>query len=56
VFEAYGEVYPLSAGHEARIGLYQIYPLLAHVNLFGAGYVSQLDRAVRAYESSGGAS
>lgn len=56
VFDAYEEAHPLSPGHEERVALYQIYPLLAHVNLFGAGYVSQLDRAVRCYESGGRAS
>ncbi len=47
VFEAYGEAWPLSPGHERRIPLYQLYPLLVHVNLFGGSYVSQLARALR---------
>ncbi|HMI94492.1 MAG TPA: fructosamine kinase family protein, partial [Polyangiales bacterium] len=33
-FDAYDEAYPLAPGHEDRIPLYQLYPLLAHVNLF----------------------
>jgi fructosamine-3-kinase len=49
VFDAYREAYPLAPGHDERVALYQLYPLLAHVNLFGAGYVSQLDRALRRY-------
>jgi fructosamine-3-kinase len=47
-FAAYDEVYPLADDHEARVPLYQLYPLLVHVCLFGASYVSQLARAVRA--------
>ncbi len=49
VFDAYDEAYPRAPGHEDRVALYQLYPLLAHVNLFGASYVSQLDRALRHY-------
>jgi fructosamine-3-kinase len=51
VFDAYRESYPLTPGHEDRVALYQLYPLLAHVNLFGGGYVSQLDQALSVYVS-----
>ncbi|HEX7478927.1 MAG TPA: fructosamine kinase family protein [Polyangiales bacterium] len=44
VFEAYNEVFPLAAGHEERTALYQLYPLLVHVNLFGGHYVSSAER------------
>jgi fructosamine-3-kinase len=48
VFDAYDEVYPLSPGSNERVPFYQLYPLLVHVNLFGAGYVAQtLDCASR---------
>lgn len=46
VFDSYGESYPLEAGWEVRVPLYQLYPLLVHVNLFGSGYVSSVDRAL----------
>jgi fructosamine-3-kinase len=49
VFDAYREAFPLSDGAEERVALYQLYPLLAHVNLFGSSYVQQLDRAVSHY-------
>jgi len=45
-FSAYHEAYPLAAGHEERVALYQLYPLLAHVCLFGGGYVAQVERAL----------
>ncbi len=46
VFAAYDEAWPLSDGHEARVPLYQLYPLLVHVNLFGSGYVGSVERAL----------
>jgi fructosamine-3-kinase len=45
-FAAYTESYPLADGHVGRVRLYQIYPLLVHVNLFGGGYVESLAAAV----------
>ena len=35
---AYEEVHPLAAGHERRVPLYQLFPLLVHAVLFGGGY------------------
>ncbi len=49
VFAAYAEAYPLSAKAEERIKLCQLYPLLVHVNMFGAGYVTQTIQAAKAY-------
>lgn len=49
LFAAYDEVYPRSPGHEERVGLYQLYPLLVHVCLFGGAYVAQLRDVLRAY-------
>ncbi|MEB2311741.1 MAG: fructosamine kinase family protein [Sorangiineae bacterium] len=48
VFDAYAEAYPLAAGHAERVPLYQLYPLLVHVGLFGAGYLGSVDRALAA--------
>jgi fructosamine-3-kinase len=42
VFAAYDEAWPLSAGHAERVALYQLYPLMVHANLFGGGYVAQV--------------
>ncbi|MGV9803767.1 fructosamine kinase family protein [Mycobacterium sp. NPDC003449] len=38
VLAGYRSVRPLRAGRDERIGLHQLYPLLAHVVLFGGGY------------------
>ena len=40
-YEAYEKAWPLSAGHEKRILLYQLYHVLNHLNLFGGSYLSR---------------
>lgn len=52
VFEAYDEAFPLAGGHEERTPLYQLYPLLVHVNLFGESYVGSVRGALRALGGS----
>lgn len=46
VFAAYEEAYPLLPGHAERVPLYQLYPLLVHVNLFGGSYVGAVAAAI----------
>ena len=48
VFDAYDEAYPLAEGAHERVPLYQLYFLLAHVNLFGASYLGSVESAVDA--------
>jgi fructosamine-3-kinase len=48
VFDAYREAWPLADGWRERVPLYQIYPLLVHVNLFGGSYVGSVERALDA--------
>lgn len=51
VFAAYDEAWPLPAGHQERVDLYQLFPLLVHCFLFGEAYAAQtlaaLDRVER---------
>jgi fructosamine-3-kinase len=49
VFAAYREAWSLANDDEARVPLYQLYPLLVHVNLFGGGYA---DSALRALDEA----
>jgi fructosamine-3-kinase len=49
VFDAYAESFPLSAGHEQRVALYQLYPLLVHLCSFGAGYLGQVKSCLSRY-------
>lgn len=44
MFAAYNEAYPLAPGASERVALYQLYPLLVHLNLFGGGYESSVRR------------
>jgi fructosamine-3-kinase len=45
-FDAYAEAFPLAPGAGERVALYQLYPLLVHVAMFGHGYVGQLRGAL----------
>ncbi|AKK25604.1 fructosamine kinase family protein [Mycobacterium sp. EPa45] len=47
VYAGYQSMHPLGEGWRDRIPLHQLYPLLAHVALFGAGYAAQTVRAAR---------
>ncbi len=47
VLAGYQEVRPLRPGWRERIGLHQLFPLLAHVVLFGGGYERQTLAAAR---------
>jgi protein-ribulosamine 3-kinase len=45
---AYEEAWPLQPGYRTgRRAVYQLYYLLVHVNLFGAGYVARTEAALR---------
>ena len=46
---AYGEAYPLEKGFEERIDIYNLYPLLVHVNLFGSGYLSGIEKVLKKF-------
>jgi len=40
-YRTYERAWPMAPGHERRLKLYQLYHVLNHLNLFGAGYLSQ---------------
>jgi fructosamine-3-kinase len=46
VLEGYRSRRPLRPGWERRVGLHQLYPLLAHVALFGFGYTESTAAAI----------
>ncbi|HYG89723.1 MAG TPA: fructosamine kinase family protein [Azospirillum sp.] len=49
-FRRYGEIRPIRPGFfEARRDLYNLYPLLVHVRLFGGSYVGSVERTVRRF-------
>lgn len=46
---AYEESLPLAEGHDERVGLWQVLPLLVHAVLFGGGYGASAVAAIRRY-------
>lgn len=49
LFNTYNEVFPLEKGWQERIPLWQLYYLLVHLNIFGAGYRSQVTSIIRQF-------
>jgi fructosamine-3-kinase len=49
-YESYNSEYPLEPGAEERFDLYNLYPLLVHVNLFGGGYLQQVKSCLRRFD------
>jgi fructosamine-3-kinase len=47
-FGSYGDTWPLAPGAGDRVPLYQLYPLMVHVNLFGGSYVGSVRRTLTA--------
>lgn len=48
-FDAYARATPLAHGHEDRVELMQLYPVLVHVALFGGHYAATARRIMRRY-------
>lgn len=48
-YKGYQEVWPLEEGFRERIDIYNLYPLLVHVNLFGGAYVTQTESIIRRF-------
>jgi fructosamine-3-kinase len=48
-YEAYQSTFPLQTGFEERIEIYNLYPLLVHVNLFGTAYLSSVERVLNKF-------
>jgi len=47
-FREYEEVHPLSDNfYDVKVPLYQIYPLLVHVALYGGSYIKQLEQTLK---------
>jgi len=45
-YHAYQAVFPLEPGFEDRVKVYNLYPLLVHLNLFGKSYLSPIEKTV----------
>lgn len=48
-YTSYNREYPLDNGYINRKHIYQLYPLLVHVNLFGGGYINSVMQIVKKF-------
>lgn len=48
-YHAYNQAWPMEKGWQHRMDIFNLYPLLVHVNLFGGSYASQVLRIIRQF-------
>ncbi|WP_299286635.1 fructosamine kinase family protein [uncultured Mucilaginibacter sp.] len=48
-YQAYQEEFPLQKGWQQRVDLWNLYPLLLHLNLFGTGYLGQVKSGLKKF-------
>jgi len=48
-YHHYNESFPLTKGWQQRINLWNLYPLLLHLNLFGTSYLAQVKSCLAEY-------
>ena len=49
-YSAYENAFPLEPGWQERLDIYQLYYLLAHLNMFGLSYLGSVMKIVKAYQ------
>lgn len=50
-YESYQAQYPLDKSYGKRKTIYQLYPLMTHMNLFGGGYTARVEAIAKQYGS-----
>ncbi len=48
-YKSYNASYPLASGFDERVDIYNIYPHMVHVNLFGQSYLNGVESVLRKY-------
>ena len=48
-YDHYNSYYPMEPGWQSRMDYYKLYPILIHVNLFGASYLYDLQRIISSF-------
>lgn len=48
-YEAYDRAFALNEGWEERVDLFNLYPLLVHLNLFGTAYLGQIESILKRF-------
>jgi fructosamine-3-kinase len=49
-YDAYESILPLEPDFESRIGIYNLYPLLVHLNLFGVSYLPGIEKIIKRFQ------
>jgi len=49
-YSCYNNAFPLEPGFAGRCDIYNLYPLLVHVNLFGGAYVQSVNRILKRFQ------
>ncbi|MGD1839286.1 MAG: fructosamine kinase family protein [Thermonemataceae bacterium] len=47
--DMYHEAFPLEEGIQQRYAIYNLYPLLVHLNLFGSGYLKRIEQTLKRF-------
>jgi len=50
LFDAYDEIFPLANGFQNRKDIYNLYPLLVHLNLFGGSYYGKIKDIIKVFK------
>jgi len=48
-YEAYFDAFPVEKGFSERAAIYNLYPLLVHVNIFGGSYITGVQKILKKY-------
>ncbi|MFN8396522.1 MAG: fructosamine kinase family protein [Bacteroidia bacterium] len=48
-YQAYNEAWPMEPGWQERVDIYNLYPLMVHLNLFGRSYLPDIQETVRKF-------
>ncbi len=49
-YKSYNEAFPLASGFRSRIDIYNLYPLMVHVNIFGTSYLKAVQDTINQYQ------
>lgn len=49
-YDAYDSIVPLEPDFESRMGIYNLYPLLVHLNLFGTAYLPGIEKILKHFQ------
>ena len=49
LYQTYDELFPLAPGFSERQDIYNLYPLLVHLNLFGVGYLGEIKSILKKF-------